>query len=166
MTKQKQKPKSAVISIEENKYLLWALLASFLLCIFLASSFKISADDDFFWHLATGRFIVENKFVPDKDVFGITSAATVWVPFEWGWDVLTYSLYQMGGYNAILVFRSIIITLIILIYFLLLKKFKVNSALNIFLLFVLLIFYFPCITVLLYGLLFINNSHLYSAFVS
>lgn len=124
---------------EENKYVTYGLLGVFLVLVFFAVSYKISGDDDLFWHLATGRYIVENKVVPDKDVFGHITSGTEWIPFEWGWDVLTYGLYNIGGYNAILLFRSLAFCFIFLLLYLLLRKFKVNSFLSIFALFVLLV---------------------------
>jgi hypothetical protein len=107
--------------------------------VFLGSSYKISGDDDLFWHLATGRYIVQNGSVPDKDVFGHVTSGQEWIPFEWGWDILTYGLYNTGGYNAILIFRSLAFCFIFYMLFLLLRKFKVNSALSILMLFVLLV---------------------------
>lgn len=123
----------------ENKYAVNGLLGIFLVLVFLASSYKVSGDDDFFWHLATGRYIVENKAVPDKDVFGHITSGSEWIPFEWGWDVLTYSLNGIGGYNAILIFRSLAYCLVFFIFFRLFSKFKVNSFLSILLLFGLLV---------------------------
>ncbi len=125
--------------IEENKYASFGMLGIFLVLVFLASSYKISGDDDLFWHLATGRYIVENKVVPDKDVFGHITSGSEWIPFEWGWDILTYGLYNIGGYNAILVFRSIAFCFVFFMLFMLLRKFKVNSFIAILLLLVLLV---------------------------
>lgn len=141
----KQKAKEAVHKkkparvIEENKYAVYGLLVVFLTLVFFAASYKISGDDDLFWHLATGRYIVENKVVPDKDVFGHVTSGAEWIPFEWGWDVLSYGLYNIGGYNAILAFRSIAFCFIFYMMFLLLRKFKVNTFLAFLLLFLLLI---------------------------
>jgi len=124
---------------EENKYYIYALILAFTTLVFFAASYKISGDDDFFWHLATGRYIVQNQVVPNTDIFGYATAGVEWIPFEWGWDVITYGLYNIGGYNAILLFRSIIFSLIFFIYYLLLKKFKVNSVISYILFFILLI---------------------------
>ncbi len=135
---QQSKLKDAAVP-EENRYVTYGLLGVFLVMVFFAVSYKISGDDDLFWHLATGRYIVENKVVPDKDVFGHITSGTEWIPFEWGWDVLTYGLYNIGGHNAILLFRSLAFCFIFLLLYLLLRKFKVNSFLSIFALFVLLV---------------------------
>jgi len=137
-TNQQGKTKDNAVP-EENKYVTYGLLGVFLVLVFMAVSYQISGDDDLFWHLATGRYIVENKIVPDKDVFGHITSGTEWIPFEWGWDLLTYGLYNIGGYNAILLFRSLAFCFIFLLLYLLLRKFRVNSFLSVFALFFLLV---------------------------
>lgn len=136
--KQTKLKNSAVIP-EENKYVSFGLLGIFLVLVFMAASYKISGDDDIFWHLATGRYIVEHKVVPDKDVFGHITSGNEWIPFEWGWDVMTYGLYNIGGLNAILLFRSLAFCFIFFVLYMLLRKFKINSFLSIAVLFVLLV---------------------------
>lgn len=133
------KLKAEIVIPEENKYVTFGLLGIFLVLVFMAASYKISGDDDVFWHLATGRYIVENKVVPDKDVFGHITSGQEWIPFEWGWDVMTYGLYNIGGLNAILAFRSLAFCFIFFVLYMLLRKFKINSFLSIAVLFVLLI---------------------------
>ena len=125
-------------AVSENVYVSFGLLGILLVLVFLASSYKISGDDDLFWHLATGRYVVENKVVPDKDVFGHVTSGQEWIPFEWGWDVLSYGLYNIGGYDAILVFRSLAFCFIFFLMYMLLRKFKVNSFLSIAMLMMLL----------------------------
>ncbi len=143
-SKLKQKTgKSALakLILQENKYFVWGMIAAFLICVFSVTTYKIE-DDDFFWHLSTGRFIVENGYVPNTDVFGYATQNAEWIPFEWGWDVISYSLYKIGGYNALFIFRSIIFCLIFFIYFRLLNKLKVNSVISVILFFTLLIAFF------------------------
>ena len=123
----------------ENKNFVYIILLVFLGLVFFATTFKVGGDDDFFWHLATGRYIVENKVVPDTDIFGYVTQGVEWIPFEWGWDVISFGLYSIGGYNLILVFRSIAFIFIFLLLFLLFRKFKINSVISILLLFTLLI---------------------------
>jgi len=131
-------------ALSRQKYSLFTVIDYFLLLlllvlVFLASSYKISGDDDFFWHLATGRYIAENLEVPDKDVFGHVTGGQQWIPFEWGWDLLVYALYNIGGYNIILVFRSLMFCVIFFIYYLLLRNFKVNTTVAVIFLFLLLV---------------------------
>jgi hypothetical protein len=73
---------------------LLGLLAA--LIILLAFS-TIAGDDDVMWHLATGRWIVAHATVPATDVFSYPIPHQAWMPFEWGWDVLTYALTSAGG---------------------------------------------------------------------
>ncbi|MCX8010045.1 MAG: hypothetical protein N3A61_02735 [Ignavibacteria bacterium] len=115
------------------------LLLAFLIFICLFSTFKISGDDDVFWHLATGRYIVETKSIPSTDIFGFASADEQWIPFEWGWDVLTYIIFQIAGFTGLSVFRTMIFVLIFLIYFLILKKLNVGTNI-IFLIFIIMSF--------------------------
>jgi len=138
-TKKQVQKKKLNQALEENRYFVYGMLFLFLLLVFLAASFKISGDDDVFWHLATGRYIIENKVVPDTDVFGFVTAGEQWIPFEWGWDVLTFGLYSLGGYNAVLAFRTVAFVFIFLMLFLLFRKFKVNSFLAILILALLLV---------------------------
>src|SRR5690606_34234070 len=98
----------------------------FAVFIILLTTFQISGDDDVFWHLATGRYIVENGTVPSIDVFGYVTEGQEWMPFEWGWDVITYGLYNIGGYEAISVFRTIIFLLTFGILFIVMQRFKVS----------------------------------------
>jgi hypothetical protein len=63
------------------------------------------ADTDMFWHLATGRWILENGAIPTTDVFswwGIANHRS-WVPQGWLFDVGAYGLYALGKYTAVYV---------------------------------------------------------------
>ncbi|MDQ3019761.1 MAG: hypothetical protein M3R36_04210 [Bacteroidota bacterium] len=122
-SKKSQQPKTL---LKENPLYNYSLIFLFSVFIILFTTFKISGDDDVFWHLATGRYIVENQTVPSTDVFGYVTAGQEWMPFEWGWDVLTLGLYNIGGYTALSVFRTIIFILIFYLFFIILRKFKIN----------------------------------------
>lgn len=134
----RQTPKKIPVQVAENKYYMLIMFSAFLICVIALTTYKIE-DDDVFWHLATGRFIVENKYVPDKDVFGYTTQNAEWIPFEWGWDVISFSLYGIGGYNALFIFRTLIFCFLFLIYFRLLRKFNINSIISVLLLLALLL---------------------------
>lgn len=94
--------------------------------IIFVTTFKIWGDDDLFWHLATGKYIVENKVVPSADVFGFVTSGKPWMPFEWGWDVLNYLIYTFSGYTGISIFRTVVFLLMFALYFRLFYKFKAN----------------------------------------
>jgi len=104
----------------------YGLIILFAVFIILLTTFKITGDDDVFWHLATGRYIVETHHVPSTDIFGYVTQGQQWMPFEWGWDVLTYGIYKIGGYTSLSIFRTIIFLLIFYLFLHILRKFKVS----------------------------------------
>jgi hypothetical protein len=52
---------------------------------------------DFFWHLATGRWIVEQRALPRMDPFSIASDRVPWINGEWLFEVVLYGLYKAAG---------------------------------------------------------------------
>ncbi len=134
----RQKLQADAAPRKENKYLLWGMFIVFLFLVFSVTTHKIE-DDDFFWHLSTGKYIIENGSIPDKDVFGYATQNAEWIPFEWGSDVILYNVYKLAGYNGVFIFRSLIFCLMFLILFRLLGRFQVSPVLSIIMLFLLLI---------------------------
>lgn len=118
------KPATVNTIIADNPLYNYGLMILFAVFIILLTTFKITGDDDVFWHLATGRHIVQTHEVPSADIFGYVTQGQEWMPFEWGWDVLTYTLYNAGGYTALSVFRTLIFLLIFYLLFSILRKFK------------------------------------------
>src|SRR4051812_15115909 len=66
------------------------------------------ASYDFFWHLATGRWIAEHHALPIHDPFAVASDRTPWINGEWLFDVV---LYEIGGLYAASVLRAIFVGL-------------------------------------------------------
>ncbi|MFA5404434.1 MAG: hypothetical protein WC358_05830 [Ignavibacteria bacterium] len=130
--KKKATAKSHIIenSFIEKPLFNYILLFTFALFICYFTTFKITGDDDVFWHLATGKYILQTHQVPSTDIFGYMTQGQEWMPFEWGWDVITYTIYTFSGYNGISVFRTILILLIFYLYFLILRKFKVSYTIS------------------------------------
>lgn len=46
---------------------------------------------DFFWHLATGRWIVEHRALPESDPFAVASDRKPWINGEWLFEVALYA---------------------------------------------------------------------------
>jgi hypothetical protein len=113
-----------------SPYYDYALFIIFGIFIVLLTTFKITGDDDVFWHLATGKYIIETGHVPSQDIFGYITEGQEWMPFEWGWDILTYGIYSIGGYEGLSIFRTAIFLLIFYIYFLIYKKFKISPTIS------------------------------------
>ena len=56
---------------------------------------------DFFWHLATGRWIVEHHALPTYDPFALASAHVPWINGEWLYEVALDGAYLAGGFPGI-----------------------------------------------------------------
>lgn len=64
---------------------------------------------DYFWHLATGRWIVEHHAIPLTDPFAIASAKIPWINGSWLFDVLLYGIYKVGGHAGVAFCRALAI---------------------------------------------------------
>jgi hypothetical protein len=58
---------------------------------------------DYFWHLATGRWIVEHRAIPAVDPLAVASAKTPWINGEWLYEVALYLAPSHALLNALLV---------------------------------------------------------------
>ncbi|HEV7484956.1 MAG TPA: hypothetical protein VGQ65_04695, partial [Thermoanaerobaculia bacterium] len=52
---------------------------------------------DYFWHLTTGRWIVEHHAIPHFDPLAIASAHVPWINGEWLYQIVLYALHGVGG---------------------------------------------------------------------
>lgn len=78
--------------LQRNRLLLLAVFA----VLFLAAIGPIR-NYDLFWHLATGRWIVEHGGLPDMDPFAVASDRVPWHNGEWLFQVVAYGLVTLGG---------------------------------------------------------------------
>jgi hypothetical protein len=103
-----------------------ALLAVFAVFLVLFTTNKLTNEDDYFWHLSTGRYIVQTGSIPSTDVFSFPTEGQHWLVTEWGWDVITYSLFSAFGYTGLSVLTTIIFLGIFASYIFILRKFQVS----------------------------------------
>jgi len=52
---------------------------------------------DYFWHLTTGRWIVEHRAMPQFDPLAVASAHVPWINGEWLYEIVLYALHGIGG---------------------------------------------------------------------
>lgn len=52
---------------------------------------------DLFWHLATGKHILESGAVPRGDPFSFTAAGTPWVDHSWLFQVVLWGAWDLAG---------------------------------------------------------------------
>ncbi len=73
-------------------------------------------DPDYFWHLATGRLIVQNGRIPSADPFTFTWHGQPWIPDQWLSDVAIYALVgSIGATASLLLFGLTVATAPIII---------------------------------------------------
>jgi len=52
---------------------------------------------DYFWHLTTGRWIVDHHSIPQFDPLAVASAHVPWINGEWLYEIVLYALHGIGG---------------------------------------------------------------------
>jgi hypothetical protein len=64
--------------------------------------------NDIWWHLATGRWIVENRAVPNVDPFTFGGGGAPWKYVTVLSDLLYYAVYSMGGAPGLVLLKVLI----------------------------------------------------------
>jgi hypothetical protein len=63
---------------------------------------------DYFWHLTTGRWIVEHHSIPRFDPLTLASAHVPWINGEWLYQIVLYALHGIGGDAGISIISAIL----------------------------------------------------------
>ncbi len=83
---------------------------------------------DFWWHLATGKYIVENGDLPQNDPFSYTTDATpsdrksIILKGNWLAEVIFYKIYSLWDLKGIIILRSLLMLLFLFFVFLNIRK--------------------------------------------
>jgi hypothetical protein len=76
-----------------------------------AVALKPVTDPDFWWHLATGRYMVTHHLIPTHDVFSLTAMSHRWITHEWLTELLFYGGWVLGGTRLLILVTASVITL-------------------------------------------------------
>ena len=98
----------------ENKYN-FLIISIFIFVL----TFAPSLDSDSFWHLKTGEWILENGF-PQKDMFSYWDSE--FIAHEWLFDVVAFKIYDLFGYQSLMILRVLILGTILWVSLKLAKK--------------------------------------------
>jgi hypothetical protein len=74
-------------------------------------------NSDIWWHLATGRYIVETRSVPKHEVFSYTVAGRRWVTHEWLSELVFWWTYRGTGLRGLIVLRALLLTATLMVVF-------------------------------------------------
>ncbi|MBX7244111.1 MAG: hypothetical protein K1X53_01355 [Candidatus Sumerlaeaceae bacterium] len=95
----------------------WLVAVLFLVVLGTAFSFAFTplrTSQDEWWHLKTGKWILENGRLPKYDIFTYTGENIPWHNHEWLSEILFYKLFAwgeervIGGVRALILFKSLI----------------------------------------------------------
>ncbi|MFH1369164.1 MAG: hypothetical protein ABII64_08565 [Elusimicrobiota bacterium] len=95
----------------KTKHILYGVL---LAMVFALSIFRIT-DNDVWWHLKTGEYILKNLTIPSTDIFSYTIYGKPWLAFEWLAQTLLYCVYWASGLSGLTVFKALAASLIFFI---------------------------------------------------
>jgi hypothetical protein len=81
--------------------------------IAVAAVFATRRLDDFdtWWHLAAGRWIVENGRVPSTDTLSFTVPDHTWINLQWLFDVVLYGVHSLGGADGLVLLATVCFSL-------------------------------------------------------
>jgi hypothetical protein len=66
-------------------------------------------DPDFYWHLATGQWMLAHGTLPTHDLFTYTVSGHSWADQEWGSEILLALVFRAGSFLAVsLVYTAVI----------------------------------------------------------
>ena len=77
------------------------LLVAILFIAIFTMAVRVPADTDTWWHLRTGRYMVEQGTIPTVDPFSHTMAGRAWIDHGWLAQLFWYGLYALGGWAAL-----------------------------------------------------------------
>ena len=87
--------------------------ALWLVCLMVIVSAKsicpaAAMDEDLWWHLSAGDWIVKHAAVPWRDVFSRYGTERLWIDYSWLFDVSVSRIFSAWGLHGILVFTTLL----------------------------------------------------------
>ena len=91
----------------------WFLDSLLIICLLLMVAAKsiipaASMDEDLWWHVSTGRWILSHHTVPTHDPFPTSSMGSSWIAYTWLFDVISSKTYDTWGLHGILTMTTLL----------------------------------------------------------
>ena len=64
---------------------------------------------DYFWHLASGRWIVEHRALPSTDPFTLASHEHPWINLEWLFQSILYPSWELFGHRGLTILLALLV---------------------------------------------------------
>lgn len=112
----------------------WPLLVGLLALIGVLFGMRpdvLLSDADTYWHLATGRWVVEHVAVPKSDPFSHSMPGAAWTAHEWLSEVMLASAHRVAGWAGLIIAAALLFagTLAYVMRFLLARMQPVHALL-------------------------------------
>ncbi len=122
-------------SVDVLRILKILMVFAFFLFFLLGFLQRSVQTEDFWWHLATGKYIVENNYsLPQTDPFSYTSLDTdstrkaAILKGNWLAEVIFYKVFSLWEFKGIIILRSLLLLLFLIFVFLTIRKQKISDA--------------------------------------
>lgn len=86
-----------------------SLVIFIVLVVIFVTALQPITDPDFWWHLKTGEYIVQNHGIPHTDPFSHTRFGSEWVAHEWLSEVFMYGVYRVAGFGGLIVVFALLV---------------------------------------------------------
>lgn len=87
----------------------WPLIVGTLVYLFAFSQGeKLLLDGDTYWHVATGRWILEHGAVPSQDPFSHTMRGAAWTAHEWLSEVVLAMVHDAGSWSSVVALTALV----------------------------------------------------------
>ncbi len=108
---------------QENYYLFYIIFLFAYVSYYLVQWPIFAGDNDLWYHLNGGRYILEHGAIPkDSSFFSFMTPAREWVDYYWLFQVLVYKIYTFSGYFGLIFLRTIIFLATVFIIYLILNR--------------------------------------------
>src|SRR5262249_27769750 len=65
---------------------------------------------DTFWLIETGRYILEHHALPAHDIFSFTRQGSVWIVYQWLFEVVLAGLFAIGGWLSVSLLATLVLS--------------------------------------------------------
>ena len=72
----------------------------------------MNVDGDLGRHITLGRYIIDHKTIPTKDIFSFTKLGDPLTPHEWLSDVIFAGIYRLAGLNGVVWITALILSIV------------------------------------------------------
>jgi hypothetical protein len=101
-----------------------------LVSVFLSQTFTAAQgllkDCDTGYHIRAGEYILNNLSIPKSDIFSFHSPPLPWIAHEWLSEVIMAAIHRISGLTGIVIFFSILISIVYYLLFKILQSLKSN----------------------------------------